>query len=57
MTIRLGHLRLVSMDTLVDINYQPKWQTGTMRHDYNTRVSKTKLLSMDTLDTNCQLKW
>ena len=44
------------MDTL-DNNCQLKWQIGTGMHDYNTRVSKTKLLVMDTLDNNCQLKW
>ena len=56
MTILLGCLKLLSMDTL-DINCHLKWQIGTGMRDYNTRVSKTKLLSIDTLGFICQLKW
>ena len=56
MTITLGYLTSLPMDTL-DIKCQLNGKTGTGMHDYNTRVSKTKLLSMDILDINCQLKW
>ena len=54
MTITLGYLKLLSIDTL-DINCHLKYKMA--QECMTITLGYLKLLSMDTLDINCHLKW